>query len=143
MSDVVNARGSCLCGDVKVSANDIVKKIDACHCAMCRKWGGGPYMAVESHGDIQFEGESNISVFASSDWAERGFCKNCGTHLFYRLKDKSYYGLPSGLFDDLTELEFTHQIFIEQKPAFYDFANKTKNMTGAEVFAKFTDESGS
>lgn len=24
--------------------------------------------------------------FASSDWAERGFCKTCGTTLFYFLK---------------------------------------------------------
>ena len=23
----------------------------------------------------------------SSAWAERGFCKNCGSHLFYRLKE--------------------------------------------------------
>ena len=31
----------------------------------------------------------------------------------------------------------TSQIFIDEKPAYYDFANKTKNMTGAEVFAAF------
>ena len=32
---------------------------------------------------------------------------------------------------------FTSQIFIDEKPAYYDFANKTHNMTGAEVFAAF------
>ncbi len=31
----------------------------------------------------------------------------------------------------------TSQIFIDEKPAYYDFANKTHNMTGAEVFAAF------
>ena len=34
-------------------------------------------------------------------------------------------------------LVFDHQIFIEEKPSFYAFANETKNMTGEEVFALF------
>jgi hypothetical protein len=40
-------------------------------------------------------------------------------------------------FDDRTGFKFTSQIFIDDKPAYYDFANKTHNMTGAEVFAAF------
>ncbi len=32
---------------------------------------------------------------------------------------------------------FSSQIFIDEKPAYYEFANKTHNMTGAEVFAAF------
>ena len=36
--------------------------------------------------DVIFEDESAIGVFESSEWAERGFCKSCGTALFYRLR---------------------------------------------------------
>ncbi len=32
---------------------------------------------------------------------------------------------------------FDHQVFIDQKPAYYEFANQTKNMTGAELFAMY------
>ena len=39
--------------------------------------------------------------------------------------------------DDRSGFEFASQIFIDDKPAYYDFANKTHNMTGAEVFAAF------
>ena len=40
-------------------------------------------------------------------------------------------------FDDRNGYAFKSQIFIDEKPAYYDFANKTHNMTGAEVFAAF------
>ncbi|NIT13149.1 MAG: GFA family protein, partial [Candidatus Dadabacteria bacterium] len=52
---------------------------------MCRKWCGGPLMAVNCGTDVTFEGEDNITVYDSSSWAERGFCSGCGSHLFYRL----------------------------------------------------------
>jgi hypothetical protein len=108
---------------------------------MCRKWGGGPLMAFDCGTDVAIEGEENVSVYNSSDWAERGFCKQCGTHLFYRIKESQQYVLPVGLFDEDKRLTFEDQIFIDEKPSFYDFANKTNNMTGEEVFAKYMSPS--
>jgi hypothetical protein len=46
--------------------------------------------------------------------------------------------MPVGIFDNLDGIVFDHQVFIDDKPDYYDFANKTKNMTGEEVFAKFS-----
>ena len=88
-----------------------------------------------------FEGNDSITVFNSSDWAERGFCKHCGSHLFYRLKGSGQYILPVGLFDDDGSFEFTHQVFIDEKPLYYHFADETENMTGQEVFAKYAPPS--
>ena len=130
-------RGACLCGAVKVSARPKGRDFGACHCSMCRKWTGGPLLAVECEGEVGFEGEDKVSVFASSDWAERGFCSVCGTHLFYRLKEGHLYALPLGLFDDHGNWRFEQQIFIDEKPHSYTFANPTRDMTGAEVFAQF------
>jgi hypothetical protein len=107
---------------------------------MCRRWSGGPLLALDCGSEVSFEGVEHISVFNSSAWAERGFCKQCGTHLFYRLKQNNQHIVPVGLFDDLGNLEFDHQIFIDEKPEFYDFANETHKMTGAEVFAKYAPE---
>ncbi|MFC6672978.1 GFA family protein [Marinobacterium aestuariivivens] len=93
-------------------------------------------LAVECGTDVRFEGEDNIAVYASSDWAERGFCKTCGTHLFYRLKGSGEYAMPAGLFDN-GDFMLKSQIFIDEKPGFYSFAEQTRNMTGAEVFAEY------
>ena len=136
----MKAKGSCLCKSVKFTFNLKAKRFDACHCSMCRTWGGGPALTVESAGDIDFEGEENIKVFDSSDWAQRGFCKNCGTNLFYRLKDKTlnFCNFNLGTIDNHEEFEFTKQIYIDAKPENYNFANETENMTEAEVLAAFS-----
>ena len=97
----------------------------------------GPFFAVDCGSDVSFEGEDNLSVYNSSDWAERGFCKKCGSHVFYRLKANQHYMLSAGLFEDQKEFVLDHQIFIDKKPSFYSFANETVTMTEAEVFAKF------
>lgn len=135
-----NAKGACLCGAVTVTAK-LIGNIGACHCSMCRKWVGGPLLAVDCGSDVAFEGEDNLGVFESSDWAERGFCKRCGSALFYRIKQNNQHLLSPGLFDDQPALVFDHQVFIDEKPAYYDFANETENMTGAEVFAKYAPPS--
>jgi len=137
MVDVIAGRGSCLCGAIRITANNISNSVGACHCGMCRKWGGGPLMAVDCGTDVSFEGGDNISVFDSSNWAERGFCNKCGSHLFYRLKESKQYIMPVGLFENSEQFVFDHQVFIDKKPDFYKFENDTRNMTEAEVFAKY------
>ena len=137
MSDTSTAKGHCLCGKVKISVPAASHSLGVCHCGMCRRWAGGPLFAIDCGNEVSFEGEDNIGVFESSDWAERGFCKNCGSNLFYRLKESRQYIMPLGLFDDLNDIVFDHQIFIDEKPGYYEFANDTHNMTGAEVFAKY------
>lgn len=142
MSTEKTRTGHCLCGAVQITATPNGNQFGACHCSLCRKWGGGPLLAVECEDRVSFEGESNISTYASSEWAERGFCKTCGTHLFYRLRGQAFHAIPLGVFDDTQPWEFTAQIFIDSKPPHYSFANQTKNLTEEEVFAQFSDASG-
>ncbi len=138
MPKTAEGNGTCLCSAVKFKAKTMNTQVGTCHCSMCRKWGGGPLMATDCGTGVVFDGEENISVYDSSEWAERAFCKKCGTHLFYRLKESGQLMMPVGLFDNEDVFEFEHQIFIDKKPAFYSFANVTHNMTEAEVFAKYS-----
>ncbi len=130
-------KGSCLCGAVRISATVAATNAGACHCGMCRKWAGGPLLVADCGSAVRFEGSGSISVYDSSDWAERGFCSKCGSHLFYRLKKEGRYEVPVGLFDDGAQWIFDTQIFVDEKPPYYSFANQTRNLTGAEVFALF------
>jgi len=136
----IEARGSCLCGAVALETTDLGPDAGACHCDICRKWGGGPLFALSCGDDLRIEGEDKISLFDSTAWAERGFCSVCGTHLFIRVKPNGRYILAAGLFPVEHELRFDHQIFIDKKPGFYSFAEETKNLTGAEVFAEHTKD---
>ncbi|MDV3002528.1 MAG: hypothetical protein N5P05_004183 (plasmid) [Chroococcopsis gigantea SAG 12.99] len=131
-------KGNCFCGTITVRTPD-KKTVDACHCGMCRRWGGGPALGIPCGADVEIENAQKLKVYRSSDWAERAFCSECGTHIFYRLLPTGEYFVPAGLFQDGIEFEFTEQIFIDKKPPYYAFANPTVNLTEAEVFAKFTN----
>ena len=126
--------GTCLCGAIEVVAQN-QKEVGLCHCSMCRRWSGGPMFAVHCGAQVEFKGEKP-TTYQSSEWAERGFCSKCGTHLFYHLLPSNEYILPVGLFQD-ENFELNSEIFIDEKPAFYEFKNKTRKMTGQEVFAEF------
>lgn len=135
--------GKCLCGAVKFTAKPKPHEdgvhIDACHCGMCRKLLGGPLLGITLAEAPAVEDESSIAVYSSSEWAERLFCNTCGSNLFYRLKDGGMHTVNAGALDDLSDAKFTLEIFVDEKPDFYDFAQDTKKMTGAEVMAAFAN----
>ncbi|MBL4821757.1 MAG: GFA family protein [Gammaproteobacteria bacterium] len=141
MTDIKPSTGSCLCGLVQIEVENMNPNVGACHCGMCRKWGGAPFMEVNCGSKVSFAGEEHITVFSSSNWADRGFCAKCGSHLFYRLKSSQEYMVSVGLFGNDDRLVFDNQVFIDEKPSFYSFSNTTNDMTGAEIFAKFAHTS--
>jgi hypothetical protein len=137
MTNAVHKTGKCLCGKVEVIAKTVNQHVHACHCNMCRLWNGGPTLSVHCGTDVSFSNKDSISVYQSCSWAELGFCKNCGSHLFYRSIDSGEYILQVGTFESDAGFVLDQQIFIDEKPDFYQFANKTRDMTAAEVFAQY------
>jgi hypothetical protein len=137
MSEGKPLSGGCLCGAVRFTASPQNCEVGACHCGMCRKWTAGPFLVLDCADTLHFDDDANLGVYRSSEWAERGFCKRCGTPLFYRLIGKGMHFVSAEAFDDRNGYVFTSQIFIDEKPSYYEFANRTHNMTGAEVFAAF------
>ncbi len=127
----------CLCGNVQFTATPDVNEMGVCHCSMCRKWSGGTFMAVGCGTSVEFEKDDGLGVYSASKWGERVFCKDCGSTLIWRTKDLSHMSVSAQAFEDPSVFAFNFEIFIDDKPANYKFANDTKKMTGAEVFAKF------
>jgi hypothetical protein len=104
---------------------------------MCRRWSGGaPFFGV-TVGQVTFQGSEHLARFASSEWAERGFCKTCGSSLFYFLKPSQQYTLGVGTFDDPSQFELAREIFIDHKPGGYALAGDHPRLTEAEVFAEY------
>jgi hypothetical protein len=129
--------GKCLCGAVRYSATAAEVHHHACHCSMCRRWAGGPVLASTVTG-VAFQGEEHIGRYSSSDWAQRGFCQQCGSHLFYYLVPADLYMMCVGSFDDAAPFVLSTEIFIDEKPAGYSFAGEHPRLTGAEAVAAFS-----
>ena len=135
--------GSCLCGKVRYSTT-LKGGASACHCRMCRRWSSGPYMAVNSQENVKFEGAENIVNYASSEWAEHGFCRKCGSNLYYHLLPRpevpdGMYMLAAGTVDDQSTLIFDHEVYVDGSPGWYRFDNESqrKRMTEADILAMF------
>lgn len=132
--------GSCLCGKCVFSFECDNLEVGACHCEMCRKWSGGPTMAMHVDGLVVFENENFLKWYDSSEWGMRGFCSECWSNLVWSMKDRSMMAPLIGSVDDVADITFTTELFIDEKPEYYKFANSTKQMTWAEVFAEFSGE---
>ena len=130
--------GGCLCGAVRFTAVPDKPEMDVCHCGMCRRWSGGVFMSVPCN-ELDVENENVLGRYASSDWAERLFCKDCGSSLFWRMpSDKSgHVAVAFQSFDDTSSFTFVAEIFIDEKPALYAFAGERPRLTGKEVMARF------
>lgn len=135
--------GECLCGSVSFSTK-ATDHVDACHCNMCRKWGGSAFMGVDVRdGDVVFKADDTLTWFDSSDWAKRGFCGKCGSNLFYRLKElPDFWAISAGTLELPASTELSKEIFIEEKPAFYDLSGTHPKLTGEAFMAGMQAEVG-
>ncbi len=132
--------GKCLCGSVSITVHSMRREIDVCHCEMCRK-NYGNFAAMVAGADFTIEGESSVGTYKSSDWAERCFCKNCGSALWYRFTPTNFYSFAAGHFELPEGLPIKQQIFVDEKPDWYDLVQESPMKTGAEIVAE-AEEAG-
>lgn len=128
-------KGQCLCGEVQFQA-PMPNAIEICHCKTCQTWGGPLIGADYFQGGVTFSKDTSLKWFASSEWAKRGFCENCGSNLFYRLNDNPEFWVISAGSLELPEgYSVGKEIFIESKPDYYAIGGDHPRLTGAEFFA--------
>lgn len=92
--------GGCQCGAIRYRL-EAMPGGNICHCRMCQKASGGPFMAfggVPTEAFVVTRGA--LATFQSSDIAERGFCAACGTPLTYRMLGGQRVGVTLGSLDD-------------------------------------------
>ncbi len=134
-------QGKCLCGAVQFEVDD-VHEIDVCHCSTCRNWNGGPFVGADIRGQVTFTSDSTLTWFASSEWAKRGFCSTCGSSLFYRLNEQDdFWSISAGVFDLPAGLSIGKEIFVDEKPDYYDFSGDQPRYTGPEFLAMIQGQS--
>jgi len=126
---------TCLCGKIAIDVQNFHFEVGACHCSMCRKWGSGPLLTIEAGAaeNITIRNEQLVSRYQASEWAERGFCSHCGSNLFYHLLPTDAYSIPIDLFENQGDVVLSVEVYYDQKPAYYEFANETKKISETEI----------
>ncbi|MGO4438586.1 GFA family protein [Rhizobium sp. RAF56] len=111
--------GGCQCGAVRFRVRGRLPNSSICHCRMCQKAFGAYYAPlVSTRGAELTWTRGKLKKFRSSNFAERGFCGDCGTPLTYEAPDG--VAIAAGTFDDPSALPPTEQFGIEAKINFVD-----------------------
>ena len=115
--------GSCLCGAVAFEINGPMGPVTACHCSQCRKMTGNYWASFHvAVADLKFTRKDGLKWFASSDFAKRGFCKECGSTLFWQQNGSEEISVCPGTLDGKTGLTLTEHIFVEDRGDYYELA---------------------
>ena len=127
--------GECACGAVSYSLPPLDKgrsyELSTCHCETCRKWSGGILLSVTPPCKSPLvRGKENISIYKSSEFGERAFCKRCGSSLYFKVVSKGLYEndvhFCAGTLTDFKGLQLTREVFVDSKPSAYAFEDQTK-----------------
>jgi len=92
------ATGGCQCGRIRFRVTEPLGRANLCHCRMCQRATGNAFAPLVTARGVVFEGTP--ARYASSDVAERGFCRDCGTPLFYAPTGSDAVELMLGALDD-------------------------------------------
>lgn len=82
-SDSATTTGSCLCGDVRLSARGQPYRVGLCHCIDCRKHHGAPF-----HASVIFPAAAVTVQGQTHSYGGRHFCPRCGSPVFGRSGDE-------------------------------------------------------
>ena len=109
--------GSCLCGAITFQASGPLRPVIACHCTQCRKSSGHHVAATSVRRDrIRVTGE--VTWYASSPEAKRGFCGTCGSQMFWDGPGENL-SIFAGCLDSHPPLEIGGHIFTDDKGDYY------------------------
>ena len=112
--------GSCLCGKVRIEVAGDLPQPNACHCVECRKQTGHYGVSLDvPRTALTVSGEEHIKWYQSSEKVRRGFCKNCGSYLFWDPIHHDWTAIAMGLFDGPTNTRMSMHIFVAEKGAYY------------------------
>ncbi len=131
--------GHCLCGAVTITvAGRHETRVGACHCRMCQRWTGGLFLCFSAEAAaVTVSGP--VARYRSSSFAERAFCPQCGTHLWFNDVDEggepAEYELMPGLFDAAHDWPLRSEIYVDRAMACVRLSGDHRRKTRAEYEA--------
>ena len=100
--------GGCLCGDVRIVASGLPRRVGLCHCLDCRKHHGALFFAaaIFAQDAVKVDGQTH-------DYAGRHFCPRCGSSVFARSDDE--IELHLGTLDAPDQLMPTYECWVVRR----------------------------
>lgn len=116
--------GGCLCGAVRYEVTGPLRDVVNCHCSFCQKQHGGygPHTKARKV-NISLTKTEGLGWYQTSDIARRGFCRGCGSGLFWEPYELDATGIIASTLDDPSGLKTMGHIYVSEKSDFYQITD--------------------
>jgi hypothetical protein len=103
--------GGCLCGSIRYRVKGKQLRGTICHCSMCRKWSGAPFLTWTLFNKDKFEWiRGTPGAINATPAVIRKFCERCDCPLSFEFTDSSaIVGVTTGTLDKPDEFCPTRQ----------------------------------
>ena len=141
MNDANSITGRCLCGNVEFQLFLPLEEITHCHCQSCRLSRGVAFVTWTSVPPDRFSylrGEAGVSWYRSSPGVQWGFCRNCGSSMFYIADQKGHPDGPKlnhvyvslgSLTSEIADLPIAH-VSYEERVSWHDVSDDLPKFRG-------------
>ena len=122
-------KGSCHCGAVRYEARGALRNVINCHCSKCRRTHGhtAAYTAVQRE-ELILTRQDGLKWYRSlsddTPNVHRGFCKKCGSSLFWDPKDiGDTIAISAGTLDEPTGLTTIGHVWVSEAGDYYEITD--------------------
>jgi hypothetical protein len=123
--------GRCECGAVRYRVKGNLRDVVVCHCGQCqRNHGYAPGYTAARKAELTIDGENSIAWYRSSEQARRGFCRICGSSLFWDSESRDTVSITAGSLDAPTGLKTVLHIMTADQRDYYTIADGVPQVQG-------------
>lgn len=97
-------KGSCLCGDIRIEARGLPKRVGICHCDDCRKHHGAMF-----HASAIFSDDAVTVMGKPNHYQHRYFCPKCGSSVFSRSEGE--FEIHLGILESAQDLVPSYELW--------------------------------
>jgi hypothetical protein len=120
MAQTTEMTGGCLCRAVRYRVDGPLTPVVYCHCSQCRRTSGHFVAATAApHERLTLTEQSGLAWYRSSDIARRGFCRECGSSVFWEPSHGKYMAVMAGTLDAPTGLISQEHIYTDDAGDYY------------------------
>ncbi len=129
----IRATGGCLCGAVRYEVRGPLRPVVYCHCTQCRRTSGHFSASTATRLDNLILSESKgLRWYQSSPMARRGFCRDCGSSLFWEPTSGDRVSIAAGTLDSPTGLNAAAHVFVGDTGNYYTVSDGLSQRTNGD-----------
>ena len=126
MSGGAGGAGRCACGAVRYTVRGDLRDVIDCHCPRCRRTTGHHMAATSAHLstlDVD-DPDGRLRWWEASPGVFYGFCRECGSSLFWRNDDEPHrWSITAGTLDQPTGLTTVEALWTAEAGDYHDLGD--------------------